>query len=500
MALLHRPGGRRPADHRPGLPGRVRALAGRGLISTPAGRILLDRRAVSRPPESRLDASCHVSTPRPGGRRRRPLPPSPAWSRPARGRPSTTSPTQRHVLGLPGRRAAARRHRSDPRHAGRRRAEPRLQHDDQRLRRHQGLGLDHARAALQRRADARLRADASTASTASRRRRRSPLGGVEISRSVLRQEGHRRSGRRAGRAGWTRSRNTTGAPITVKVAFGGQTGYSAVRRATRARWSTPSSGDATVTAADAWAEVATPLSGTTLVGGPQATVIGTPAPFGGAMTFTGNWLLRHVQQPARLRRPRGQLPGLRQHARRCPPGATKSLLHYVVLGQRVTTATSAAERAEGRGHGGDARRHAGARPTSAPPQICSIDNFTDRRAPAPASARSRAIAGARAAPKPVTTVRLRRGREDDRPDARRHGVRPDDLAGDHARLPGPDRGLRPGPVRLQRLRDRRHRRDGAGARPPTRRARRARSRPSSASRSRSRTSTTPRTWRPPTAA
>ena len=59
-----------------------------------------------------------------------------------------------------------------------------------------------------------------------------------------------------------------------------------------------SSGDVAVTAADAWAEVATPLNGTNLVGGPQATVIGTPAPFGGAMTFTGNWLHDTFDQPA----------------------------------------------------------------------------------------------------------------------------------------------------------------------------------------------------------
>ena len=53
-----------------------------------------------------------------------------------------------------------------------------------------------------------------------------PLGGVEITRAVLDQEGARRSGRRATAAGWTRSRNTTSAPLTIKVAFGGQTGYS----------------------------------------------------------------------------------------------------------------------------------------------------------------------------------------------------------------------------------------------------------------------------------
>ena len=55
-----------------------------------------------------------------------------------RARPSTTSPTQRHLVGHPGRRLAARRHRQHPRHADRRGPEPRLQHVDQWLRRHQG--------------------------------------------------------------------------------------------------------------------------------------------------------------------------------------------------------------------------------------------------------------------------------------------------------------------------------------------------------------------------
>ena len=84
--------------------------------------------------------------------------------------------------------------------------------------------LEHAGAALQRRADARLRAHL-------RRRRRFtttqavPLGGVEISRAVLIKKDVP-----AGQASWGRwldtFHNTTSAPITVKVAFGGQTGYS----------------------------------------------------------------------------------------------------------------------------------------------------------------------------------------------------------------------------------------------------------------------------------
>ena len=60
---------------------------------------------------------------------------------------------------------------------------------------------------------------------------------------------------------------------------------------------TTSSGDAVVTPADAWVEYGTPLSGTTMVGGPQATVLGSPAPFSGAMTFAGNWLADTFSTP-----------------------------------------------------------------------------------------------------------------------------------------------------------------------------------------------------------
>ena len=104
-----------------------------------------------------------------------------------------------------------------------------------------------------------------------------------------------------------------------------------------------SSGDATVSAADTWAEVATPLSGTTLVGGPQATVIGTPAPFGGAMTFTGNWLHDTFNNPLAYGGHEGNFQAY-VNTLTLAPGAVKSLLHYVVLGQRVTATTSAAER------------------------------------------------------------------------------------------------------------------------------------------------------------
>jgi amidase len=94
------------------------------------------------------------------------------------------------------------------------------------------------------------------------------LGRVTISRSVYVNR----------QANWTRwldtFTNTTKEPMMIKVAFGGQSGIGASGSNSSALVNT-SSGDARVTGADSWAEVATPLSGSTLVGGPQVTVIGT---------------------------------------------------------------------------------------------------------------------------------------------------------------------------------------------------------------------------------
>src|SRR5712691_8613719 len=120
------------------------------------------------------------------------------------------------------------------------------------------------------------------------------LGGVTISRSV-----HVNRGANWGR--WLDTfTNTTEDPLTIKVAFGGQSGIGASGANSSAIVNT-SSGDTVVTAADAWVEAATPLAGATPVGGPQVTVIGTPtsttAPFAGAMTFAGNWLFDTFNNP-----------------------------------------------------------------------------------------------------------------------------------------------------------------------------------------------------------
>ncbi len=321
-----------------------------------------------------------------------------------------------------------------------------------------------------------------------------PLGGVAISRVGAGQEGRRAS------ASWARwldtFTNTTAAPITVKVAFGGQTGYSPSGANSSAMVNT-SSGDTTVTAADAWAEVATPLSGTTLVGGPQATVIGTPAPFGGAMTFTGNWLHDTFNNPLSYGGHEGNFQAY-VNTLTLAPGATKSLLHYVVLGQRVTTATSAAERLKVE----TTASTLAATPELAdltPAQLCSIDNFTRRRLLRAASAAIPRDRRSPAAPKPVTTSGY------DVVEKTIGQMRADMESG----LTTSQKITR---AYLDRIAVYDQGQFGfnayeivasdamAQARPPTRRAPRASARPSSASRSRSRTSTTPRTWRPPTAA
>src|SRR5262245_41902018 len=201
------------------------------------------------------------------------------------------------------------------------------------------------------------------------------LAGVTISRSVYINSN----------ANWGRwldtFTNTTKSPITIKAAFGGQSGIGTATGTAPQNSSSivnTSSGDAIVTAADSWVEVATPLAGTTLVGGPQATVIGTPSstavPFSGAMTFAGNWLFNTFNNPLTYA---GHEANFQAYVNTITlqPDRTRSLLHFVVLGQRVNAASSAAVRA--------AVETRAASLAAAPEidglslaEVCSIDNFS----------------------------------------------------------------------------------------------------------------------------
>lgn len=163
------------------------------------------------------------------------------------------------------------------------------------------------------------------------------VGGVIISRSVYINTN----------ANWGRwldtFTNPTQTPITVRVAFGGQSGQG-TSGANASAIVTTSSGDAVVTPEDAWVEYATPLQGTTLVGGPQVTVLGSPHPFKGAMTFAGNWLHGTFETPLAYS---GHERNFQAYVNTLtlPPRTSRSLLHFIVLGRRVDASTSAGERA-----------------------------------------------------------------------------------------------------------------------------------------------------------
>ena len=124
-------------------------------------------------------------------------------------------------------------------------------------------------------------------------------------------------------------------------------------------------------------DVATTLAGTTLVGGPQVTVIGTPStaanPFDGAMTFAGNWLVDTFNNPISYVGHAGNFQAY-VNTITLEPGATRSLLHFIVLGQRVNASSSAGVQAAVEGTAtGLAAAPEIADLTVA--EICSIDNF-----------------------------------------------------------------------------------------------------------------------------
>src|SRR5258708_2076361 len=197
------------------------------------------------------------------------------------------------------------------------------------------------------------------------------LAGVTISRSVYINTG----------ANWGRwldsFTNTTHSPLTIKVAFGGQSGIGTAPASRSSAIVNTSSGEGVVTAADAWVEVATTLAGTTMVGGPQVTIIGTPNtlanPFAGAITFAGNWLVDTFNNPLSYVGHEGNFQAY-VNTITLEPGTTRSLLHFVVLGQRVNASTSDGARAavEATATGLASAPVIGDLTTA---EICSIDNF-----------------------------------------------------------------------------------------------------------------------------
>jgi len=222
------------------------------------------------------------------------------------------------------------------------------------------------------------------------------LGGVRISRTVdVRQD-----------AAWGRwldtFTNRTREPVTVEVAFGGQTGYGATG-SSASRVVRTSSGDAAVTPDDVWTASASETVAGRTTGGPTATVVGD-------FDRTGNWLRDTFTQPM----------GAEGHAANFPayvstlvvePLESVSLLHFVVVGEPVTPESQESELDE---VGGVAAALA-ARPVLeglSSAEICSVANM-DGLSPAdvgaePAHCRGRGPTRVRqplAPPAPATTTR-----------------------------------------------------------------------------------------------
>lgn len=186
------------------------------------------------------------------------------------------------------------------------------------------------------------------------------LGGVRISRSIHVEKVD----------GWGRwldtFTNTTRHPLTVDVAFGGQTGYGATG-VTASRVVRTADGDDVVSPSDDWTAVASGTVEGQTTGGPSATVTGE-------FDRAGNWLRETFTEPLATE---GHDANFQAYINSLTllPGESRSLLHYVVVGERVTTATAGGELARV----SDNAAVLAERPVLeglSTAQICSIANFS----------------------------------------------------------------------------------------------------------------------------
>ena len=198
------------------------------------------------------------------------------------------------------------------------------------------------------------------------------LGGVAIARQI-------RFNRTTNWARWLDSfKNTTDAPITVDVQFGGQTGFGNSGSSTGIVSDT-SSGDADITPADAWTLTRFGAGGAASTRSPSAVVIGSPAPFAGAMTRTGNFRDKPFEEDRVLTGHESNFIGY-EHRLTLAPGETKSLARFVVIG-RPESAGGTGDTAPG-AQVAAVRATAAAIPTTAAafadltkPELCSLANW-----------------------------------------------------------------------------------------------------------------------------
>ncbi|MGO3885703.1 MAG: amidase family protein [Mycetocola sp.] len=129
--------------------------------------------------------------------------------------------------------------------------------------------------------------------------------------------------------------NSSNAPITVEVSFGGALGYGTGAQASPVV--ATASGDTTVTPEDAWV-LSCPSADTQR---PIGVVLGSPAPFDGALSRVGNQERDPFTTPVSTTGHEANFVGY-VNTVTVPAGETRSLLHYVHAGQTGAAATAAA--------------------------------------------------------------------------------------------------------------------------------------------------------------
>jgi amidase len=124
--------------------------------------------------------------------------------------------------------------------------------------------------------------------------------------------------------------NTTHAPVSFDVAFGGQLGYTTAEN--QSEISTTGTGDKVIDSADGWASWYTPTTaaGTPSQNGPSATVFGTPGNTA-SLDRMGNFLLDPFTKALPAAGDAANHPGF-VTTLTVAPGDSASLLHYVVTG------------------------------------------------------------------------------------------------------------------------------------------------------------------------
>ncbi|MDO9406773.1 amidase [Patulibacter sp.] len=159
------------------------------------------------------------------------------------------------------------------------------------------------------------------------------MGGVAISRQM-------RFNRTANWGRWLDTfKNTTDAPITVDVSFGGQTGVGNTSGSTNGIVSDTSSGDATINGADSWALTRFGTAPAPSTRAPSAIVFGSAAPYGGALTRTGNFRERTFTEPRAAAGHDSNFIGY-EHRLVLQPGQTRTLAHFVVIGTAENSSTT----------------------------------------------------------------------------------------------------------------------------------------------------------------